>query len=54
MILSNQISSFLFPIVDPKVESFIARSKSFLPLNDTALSLLRDPDYKLLGMRYVP
>ena len=41
-------------MISPASNSFFARSKSFQPLNDTVNFLLRDPHFKLLGLRYVP
>lgn len=52
-ILSNQISSFLFPMLDQS-GSFRARNKKFLPLSDTSSFLLENRWLKLLGLRYVP
>lgn len=53
-ILSNQIASFLFPTITRKSSESGVLKKSFYPFEDTVLHLLRQPEYKLLGIRYVP
>lgn len=48
------MSSFLFPTMRKDTDFFYSRVKSFLPLGDTTSYLLRNPNYKLLGLKYVP
>ena len=53
-ILSNQISSLMFPMVKNYGEFFYARDKKIFPLQNCGENLCRYRMKKLLGLKYVP